>query len=205
MAARVNKKAKARWLKQLHQWHWISSALCLISMVLFSVTGITLNHAADIQARPVITETEAVLPPALRNTLAGRDRGPLPAAVRQWLAREADIQLDQRDAQWSANEVYLAQPRPGGDAWLAIDPGTGALIHEDTDRGWVAFFNDLHKGRHSGTAWFWFIDVFAVATLLFAFTGLALMALHAKRRPATWPVTALGLILPWLLIALFVH
>ena len=45
----------------------------------------------------------------------------------------------------------------------------------------------------------------AVATLLFALTGLALMALHAKRRPATWPVTALGLIVPWLLIALFVH
>ena len=41
MAERVNKKTKARWLKQLHQWHWISSALCLISMVLFSVTGIT--------------------------------------------------------------------------------------------------------------------------------------------------------------------
>ena len=68
-----------------------------------------------------------------------------------------------------------------------------------------AFFNDLHKGRHSGAVWFWFIDLFAVATLLFALTGLALMALHAKRRPATWPVTALGLIVPWLLIALFVH
>ncbi|HAS28949.1 MAG TPA: hypothetical protein DCS56_02430, partial [Alcanivorax sp.] len=53
MAERVNKKTKARWLKQLHQWHWISSALCLISMVLFSVTGITLNHAADIDAQPV--------------------------------------------------------------------------------------------------------------------------------------------------------
>ncbi|MEE3009378.1 MAG: PepSY-associated TM helix domain-containing protein, partial [Pseudomonadota bacterium] len=56
-----------------------------------------------------------------------------------------------------------------------------------------------------GAVWFWFIDLFAVATLLFALTGLALMALHAKRRPATWPVTALGLIVPWLLIALFVH
>ena len=205
MAERVNKKTKARWLKQLHQWHWISSALCLISMVLFSVTGITLNHAADIDAQPVISEREAVLPQPLLETLAQTERGPLPETVRRWLAREAEIQVDRRDAQWSADEVYLAQPRPGGDAWLAIDLGNGELIHEDTDRGWVAFFNDLHKGRHGGAVWFWFIDLFAVATLLFALTGLALMALHAKRRPATWPVTALGLIVPWLLIALFVH
>ena len=201
----MNKKAKARWLKQLHQWHWISSALCLISMIMFSVTGITLNHAADIDARPVISETEAELPAALLDTLKSRQDGPLPDAVRQWLRQENGIQVDRRDAQWSDAEVYLAQPRPGGDAWLAIDRTSGELIHEDTERGWVAFFNDLHKGRHSGAAWFWFIDIFAVATLLFAATGLALMVLHAKRRPATWPVTALGLILPWLLIALFVH
>ncbi len=133
------------------------------------------------------------------------ETGPLPDAVRQWLRQENGIQVDRRDAQWSDAEVYLAQPRPGGDAWLAIDRTSGELIHEDTERGWVAFFNDLHKGRHSGAAWFWFLDIFAVATLLFAATGLALMVLHAKRRPATWPVTALGLILPWLLIALFVH
>ena len=204
MAERVNKKTKARWLKQLHQWHWISSALCLISMVLFSVTGITLNHAADIDAQPVISEREAVLPPPLLETLAQTERGPLPETVRRWLAREAEIQVDRRDAQWSADEVYLARRAPAGPPGGPA-PGTGALIPDDTDRGWVAFFNDLHKGRHSGAVWFWFIDLFAVATLLFALTGLALMALHAKRRPATWPVTALGLIVPWLLLALFVH
>ncbi|EKF75533.1 hypothetical protein A11A3_01632, partial [Alcanivorax hongdengensis A-11-3] len=67
------------------------------------------------------------------------------------------------------------------------------------------FFNDLHKGRHTGTVWAWFIDIFAAACLLFALTGLGLMTLHAKRRPATWPVTLSGLLLPWLLIVLFMH
>ena len=27
------------WLKQLHQWHWISAALSLIGLLLFAVTG----------------------------------------------------------------------------------------------------------------------------------------------------------------------
>lgn len=34
----------------LRQWHWVSSALCLAGMLLFAVTGITLNHATDIEA-----------------------------------------------------------------------------------------------------------------------------------------------------------
>jgi hypothetical protein len=44
-----------------------------------------------------------------------------------------------------------------------------------------------------------------VASLLFSLTGLGLMMLHAKRRPATWPVTLAGLVLPWLLIVVFMH
>ena len=205
MAERVNKKTKARWLKQLHQWHWISSALCLISMVLFSVTGITLNHAADIDAQPVISEREAVLPPPLLETLAQTERGPLPETVRRWLAREAEIQVDRRDAQWSADEVYLAQPRPGGDAWLAIDLGNGELIHEDTDRGWVAFFNDLHKGRNTGLGWAIFLDVFSLATIFFCLTGLWLLQIHSGKRAITWPLTGLGLIIPLIVIIFFMH
>ncbi len=201
----LDKKAKARWLKRFHQWHWISSAVCLVSMVLFSVTGITLNHADAIGATPKVRDIELNLPPALLAGLEHRESGPLPAPLRAWLKQESGLAVDQRAAEWSDAEVYLALPRPGGDAWLAIDRADGTVLAEDTDRGWVALFNDLHKGRHAGVVWRWFIDIFAVATLVFAATGLVLMGLHAKRRPATWPVTALGLILPWLLIAFFVH
>ncbi|MBL8445053.1 MAG: PepSY-associated TM helix domain-containing protein, partial [Zoogloeaceae bacterium] len=46
-----NHKRRAVWLRTLHQWHWISSAICLFGMFLFAVTGITLNHAGAIEAR----------------------------------------------------------------------------------------------------------------------------------------------------------
>ena len=45
--------ARSFWLKQLHSWHWISAAVSLVGMILFAVTGITLNHAAQIPAEPV--------------------------------------------------------------------------------------------------------------------------------------------------------
>lgn len=201
----MNKKRKAFWLKQLHQWHWITSALCLISLLLFSITGITLNHASAISADPTIREQEKPLPGPLLEQLSHHQEGALPVPVRDWLEREMQIRTGDKAAEWSAGEVYLALPRPGGDAWLAIDLADGSVLAEQTDRGWIAFFNDLHKGRHTGVAWSWFIDIFAVASLLFALTGLGLMMLHAKRRPATWPVTLAGLVLPWLLIVVFMH
>ncbi|MEP7243522.1 MAG: PepSY-associated TM helix domain-containing protein, partial [Gammaproteobacteria bacterium] len=27
-------KRRVFWLKQLHQWHWISAAICLVAMLL---------------------------------------------------------------------------------------------------------------------------------------------------------------------------
>lgn len=200
----MDKKRKARWLKQLHQWHWVSSAICLISLLLFSLTGITLNHAESIGSDPAVDQQKTTLPAHLQALLDGEDQGPLPDGIQTWLQQEMGLNAGDQEAEWYPQEVYLAFPRPGGDAWVAFDRDSGEVESETTDRGWIAFFNDLHKGRHTGKVWFWFIDIFAIASLLFALTGLGLMALHAKRRPSTWPVTLAGLILPWLLIVFFV-
>ena len=63
----------------------------------------------------------------------------------------------------------------------------------------------MHKGRHTGAVWNAFIDIFAVLCLIFSLTGLWILKLHAANRPLVWPVVALGVVLPALLIILFVH
>jgi hypothetical protein len=203
---------RAWWLKTLHQWHWISSALCLIGMLLFAFTGITLNHAADIGAQPQVTQRQVQLPPELLAALRGEgaaetagDDAPLPPALRRWLNQALALDLPEAPAEWSAEEVYLSLPRPGGDAWLRIARDSGEVEYELTDRGWISWLNDLHKGRHTGWAWKWFIDVFSIACLLFSITGLLILKFHAAKRPSTWPLVGLGLIAPLLLIILFVH
>jgi hypothetical protein len=195
------------WLRTLHQWHWISSAVCLVGMLLFAVTGITLNHAAKIEGSPRVDNREVELPPALLAGLAARDEGnaPLPADVARWLRDALDAPLGGREAEWSADEVYLSMPGPGRDAWLAIDKATGAVEYERTDRGWISYLNDLHKGRNAGPAWGWFIDVFAIACIVFTLTGLFLLQMHARQRPGTWPFVGLGLVVPVLLALLFIH
>ncbi|MET0249479.1 MAG: PepSY-associated TM helix domain-containing protein [Sphingobium sp.] len=209
LQARTKKKKPSPfWMKQLHAWHWISSAVSLIGLLLFAFTGITLNHAADIEGSPETVTKAATLPPSLREQLAkdgGADgKRPLPATVAQWVEKEIG-QRGTGEGEWSADEIYLALPRPGGDGWVSIDRATGAVTSEATSRGWISYLNDLHKGRNAGTAWKWFIDIFAVACFLFALTGLLLLQLHAAKRPSTWPLVIAGLVIPAILAVVFIH
>src|SRR5690554_252278 len=189
----------------LRQWHWVSSAVCLVGMVLFAFTGITLNHAGDIEAQPVTTTLEVELTEGLLKTLHSRSEGPLPLAVRQWLLQEHGINTPATAAEWDGNELYLGMPKPGGDAWLSIELDSGYLIYENTERGVISYLNDLHKGRNTGTAWSWFIDIFSVLCLVFSLSGLWLLVRYAQQRPGTWPMVALGVVIPLLIIILSVH
>ena len=194
------------WLGTLRQWHWISSALCLAGMLLFAVTGITLNHASQISAKPLIVTLDSVLPkPLLAELQLAATQQQLPSSVHNWLEQQLKQSINPTHAEWSSNELYLALPRPGGDGWFSIDLDSGELLYESTDRGWIAYFNDLHKGRHSGAAWSWFIDIFAGICVLFSFTGLWLLTRQTKMRPSTWPVTLAGLVVPLLIMLLFIH
>ena len=65
-------------------------------------------------------------------------------------------------------------------------------LRERTTRGWVAWLNDLHKGRDTGPVWYWFIDVFAGVCIVFCLTGLVLLQFHASKRPSTWPLVGFG-------------
>ena len=207
------KAKRAFWLKQLHTWHWVSSAVSLVGLLLFTITGITLNHAGQIEGKPQTIEREAQLPAELlplvavaetaEETGSEKQELPLPPKVDSWLRQE--LSVNPRGAEWSADEIYMPLPRPGGDGWVSIDRETGEVLMETSSRGAISYLNDLHKGRNTGTAWSWFIDIFAVASLIFAITGLALLWLHAQKRPSTWPLVGFGLLVPLLLALFFIH
>jgi hypothetical protein len=207
-ARKPKSKWRGWWLKQLHTWHWMSAAISLVGMLLFAATGITLNHAASIGATPVVADKAGTLPPPLL-----RDLPPTPAATdaplppRVAAAVDAAVGLDPagKPGEWSDSDVYVALPRPGGDAWVSIDRKSGAITSETTSRGWIAYLNDLHKGRNAGGAWSWFLDIFAGACILFTLTGLLLLQMHARHRPTTWPIVAAGVVIPVVLILVFIH
>ena len=205
--AKAKRKWRSWWLKQLHTWHWMSAAISLVGMLLFAITGITLNHAASIPAEPVVTQKAGTLPAPLlaRLKTPAKSDAALPDDIAAGVTTAVGLNPAGKPGEWSDADVYVAIPRPGGDAWISIDRTSGAITSETTSRGWISYLNDLHKGRNSGTAWAWFIDIFAGACIIFTLTGLLLLQLHARHRPSTWPIVAAGLAIPVLLIILFIH
>lgn len=200
--------ARSFWLKQLHQWHWISAAVSLIGLMLFAITGITLNHAASIPGQVTTKEQTGTLPAPLLERLSAfpqETTDPAPDAVVRWAADAFKVNIAGRPTETTPEEVYVALTEPGGDGWLTIDRASGAAIHERTTRGPIAYLNDLHKGRNTGKVWFWFIDLFAAACIIFAVTGFGLTWMHAKQRPSTWPLLGLGLLIPVIIALIFIH
>ena len=122
---------------------------------------------------------------------------PLPTALADWAAARSRCRIGGREAEWSdagdlcraaaAGRRRLGEHRPQAAARRATNV---------TDRGWISYLNDLHKGRNTGAAWSLFLDVFAVACVVFCLTGLVLLQLLSNGRPSTWPLVGLGFVIP---------
>jgi len=205
---RKRRLTRGWWLKQLHTWHWISAAVSLAGMLMFALTGITLNHAASIPATPSTEDRTARLAPSLLHLLQAKPMAPgapLPGPVAAAVAQDVHLDPAGRAADWSDDEVYVPMPRPGGDAWVSVARTDGTIKAEVTRQGLVSLLNDLHKGRNTGLAWRLFIDAFAAAAILFTGTGLLLLQFHARHRKKTWPLVGLGLAVPALIAILLIH
>jgi uncharacterized protein len=202
----MDPRRRMQLYRTMHLWHWISAAVCFAALTLFTVTGITLNHASAISAEPRVSSGTAQLPENLRGTLssAPESDGP-PVDIAAWAEDEFKLSLRNAAAEWSEEELYLSAPGPGRDAWVSIDRTTGAAKYEKTDRGWLAYFNDLHKGRNTGITWTIFIDIVAVAVLFFSLTGLVLLWIQARQRKSTWPLVGGGIALVTALMIFFAH
>ncbi len=196
----------------MHEWHWISSAVALLGLLFFSVTGITLNHAGSFESSEQQYSTVSHdMPPELVTTLqdAIREYGEGEAEpvqpLRDWIDATFGIETAGRLGNWKADQIDFSLERPGGDAWLKLDLVRSMAEYHVTDAGWMAYFNDLHKGRHTGSAWFWFIDIIAAACVIFAVTGFVILKMHAVNRALTWPLVGLGILVPLIIAALFIH
>jgi uncharacterized protein len=203
----MSNRRRMQVYRTTHLLHWISAAVCLAGLLLFSITGITLNHSGAISANPTVTKRTAQVPEPLRSSLAGEHAAAdaVPAPLTDWISNEFGVATDSATVEWSADELYLSAPGPGRDAWVSIERADGAARFESTDRGWIAYFNDLHKGRNTGVVWIIFIDVIAAACLFFSLTGLVLLQIQARQRPSTWPLVLGGVGLVVAVMIFFVH
>jgi hypothetical protein len=173
-------------------------------MLIFSITGFTLNHPEWIKSEPNIIRWEKNISPQLSDELS-KENVDITQQIAAKITKETGIDIKNIKPEINDGEVYFAMPGPGFDEWLSIDVASGVVTYERSHRGVIAVLNDLHKGRDSGPVWKLFIDVIALAAIVFCITGFGLLWLYEKGRKITWPVAGLGVIAPIILFLLFVH
>jgi uncharacterized protein len=173
------------WARRLHVY--ISMGTLLL-VLFFALTGITLNHPdLAFGTHYVRSEASGTLPAAW-TTAAGADW----LVVAEALRSEHNVRGQVTDRYEDAFGGQLSFRAPGYAADLFFDTRAGTFELVTESEGWVAVLNDLHRGRHAGTAWRWLVDASGIFLVLVSLTGLALLLLLRKIRPAGLLVALLG-------------
>ncbi|MFM7245109.1 MAG: PepSY-associated TM helix domain-containing protein, partial [Planctomycetaceae bacterium] len=189
----------SRMLAAVSRWlHIYLSMVAFATMLLFSVTGLTLNHPDWFGAGEAVTEdaTGGIDPALLGDPEADPDglridHEAVAAAIRgshRITGGLADRRADDR-------ECTLTWKGPGCAADAVIDRRTGRYTLAVTRHGLVAILNDLHKGRDTGAAWSIVIDVTAILLVLVAISGFVLIFFIRRRRVAGLAASLVGTLL----------
>jgi uncharacterized protein len=160
----------------------------LLVLLLFGVTGFTINHEEWFGAtRPRVTESEGVTPVAL---IASADA----LRVVEHLRSTFRISGAMTDYDVGDDKLSIAFKEPGQVWEIEIDKASGRTrIHAEAFN-LAAVLNNLHRGRYAGRAWSWVIDLSALLIVLACVTGIVLWLALPRRRTVGLIALGVGLV-----------
>ena len=177
----------ASWSRWLHIY---LSMFGLAVILFFSVTGLTLNHPDWFFAERTVQSTGNLNVDWLNNG------GPPPAnwdqydhshevaklEIAEYLRAEHRLHGTVTDFLAFQDECEVTFEGPGYAATARIARDGGDYTLDVTANDFVTVLNDLHKGRHTGQAWSWIIDLSAIIGTLVAVSGFILIFFLRLRR-----------------------
>ena len=199
---------KIRLVRVVLWLHIYVSMFGLAAVLFFSVTGITLNHPnwffggaeRQAQAEGQVDLKWLHVGPAAASAGDGSESGGEPDRSREVAKLEVVEYLRKMHAVGGAladfrvdeNECTVSFKGPGYAADAFIDRESGNYNLTQTDYGFVAVINDLHKGRDTGPVWSAVIDISAVVLTIISLTGLVLIFFLKLRRGPGLIVSLVG-------------
>ena len=169
-----------RRMASLSRWLHIYLSMASFAILLFfAVTGLTLNHAERFGASPRVTQIKGKVK---IDWVKAEDTAVDKLAIVEYLRQSHGVKGALSDFRLEEAEAEVSFKGPGYAADAFIDRETGEYELTETRSGLVAALNDLHKGRDTGGAWSWLIDVSAVLMTLVSLTGLVLIWFVKRRR-----------------------
>lgn len=162
---------------------------CLLVVLFFSLTGITLNHPEwTLGGREVQTKVKGTLKP---DCFVG-DKVDWLRVVEQ-LRAEQSVRGAAGDMRVDGDEGSLTFKAPGNVSDCFFKMTSHEYEMSITSQGLVGVMNDLHRGRDSGKAWAWLIDLSGVFLTLISATGLGILFYLKKSRVAGFILAFLGI------------
>jgi uncharacterized protein len=155
--------------------HIYFSMAGLVLVLLFAVTGLTLNHDDFGWSEPTTSTTMMTLPRSLL------DR-PSQDAIGQYLRGALSLQSPAMKYRADDDEIDVTFTAPGSRTQVMIHRADGVARVESESRGLFAKLDDLHKGLDSGNVWRGVIDITAVLLILSSITGILTLVSLPKRR-----------------------
>ena len=183
----------ARWL------HIYLSMVSFAILFFFAVTGITLNHAEWFSGE---ARTKQIRGRVNQQWVKAKDVAKL--EISEYLRKTHSIKSALSDFRVDDSQVSVSYKGPGYTADAFVDRDSGKYELTETRQGMVAVLNDLHKGRDTGSAWAWIIDVSAFLMTLVSLTGLVLIFFLQKRRMSGLVAVGIGAVLCWLVYLIWV-
>jgi uncharacterized protein len=172
------KSSGLRWTRLVHVY---TSMICLLIVLFFSVTGLTLNHPSWTLGTSTTTQTATGTFPDTVTLTPEVDW----LGVAEFLRAEYDLRGSVAEHDATATDGSISFKGPGFGADTFFDVETRSYDVTIDSQGPVGFLNDLHKGRDTTSSFNWLIDGSAILLILISATGLGLqLFLKARRRAA---------------------
>lgn len=180
---RVN--SALRWL------HTYLSMFSLMAVLLFSVTGVTLNHP-DWTFGSVRKEREAK--GALPKEWLGPDAESHKLEIAEQLRKEHRLRGSVTDFSINDAEVSFSFKTAGYSADGFVNREDGSYQMTVASEGLVSVINDLHRGKNTGPIWGWVIDLSGYFLILVSLTGVGMLLYLKKTRASALWSSAVGLV-----------
>lgn len=175
----------SRWL------HIYLSMVAFAVLLFFAATGVTLNHADWFDQTARTTTRRGVLEPAWLKA-PGEAEGVDKLRVVERLRADQGVKGALADFLVDEEQCQLSFRGPGYTGEATVRRASGDYELTETRMGLVAILNDLHKGRDSGSAWSWVVDLSGVLLALVSLSGLVLIFFIRRRRLGGLAVAVLG-------------
>jgi hypothetical protein len=145
-------------------------------VVLFAVTGLTLNHQDFGLSEPKVQMQTIDLS---ASTLEHPSR----ELLGKYLQDALHIRSAATDYREDDQQIQVTFAAPGHRTLVTIERESKKAEVEIESRGILGRLDDLHKGFDSGRTWYWVIDFTALLLTISSLTGMVtLLSLRARRR-----------------------